>query len=960
MNPLFEGQGDTKEFYPEDLFPFIGKWAFCLVESGSVDIYFDDLETKKRLFLTTLHQGDLFFIQPQKEPKRLLGVFLEKTEIRILSAEKLLQKVALKPSLFEKLEAFQIKCLERILPQCFEEKTVFLQKSEEVFLKKGEKVLLQKRVKKEPFSLVFLKGSIELSRAKKPWSKGSFIPFFENLFLTALEDTKIRGEELVFSEEGDLFTFISQIYSFLLEEATRYLEEKKLEEKKMGEKIYDLDFRAKRDSEYFLASVLHPKMLDIFTGHESPLVSSLKLIAIHLKISFRGSSLKKGKDLSYDEEIRRLCFLSKIPFRKVHILQKFARKDAGPLLVFSKKSHKPFALIPKGPDQYFFIDPTSKEERIFKEEDFHSLEDVAYVFYKKLPEPPSRKNLLSFVAENQFRDIFTTILAGLLSGLLLLYIPLGVGWIFGITFSDQSFSLLYQIALGFLFVAFGFSLFTFVQSFAILRMETIIGNKMQAGIWDRLFKLPMSFFQKFSPGDLFQRVNAIDEMRQILNISTITGLFSGVFACFYLAIMLYRSWKLALFTSIPLLIGSFAYGIGAYIATQKNQSILEKKGKIYAFLVEMLSGITKLRTMHAETRAFSVWAKQFSQKKQEEIQVEKMVVFLRVLQTAFQMTATLFLYYGFSYLIREKAYINNDFTIGVFLSYLAAFGAFSAAIFSFSSEFVSLFAHIVPLWKRAKPVLEEETEMSDQKDFPPNLRGYIHLEKVFFRYDKQAPMLLQDINIEIGKGQFVAIVGPSGSGKSTLFKMLLGFFTPEKGRIFYDKITLETVDIVALRRQMGVVLQESAILGGSLRENILCGVDCSDERIMETLEIIGFADEVHQLPMGLDTFLAEGGSNISGGIKQRILLARALVKRPKILLLDEATSALDNVSQEIIRKNLESLQITRVVIAHRLSTIVGADNIYVLDKGKIVQEGTFEQLKSVEGAFQNLVQRQMM
>ena len=234
------------------------------------------------------------------------------------------------------------------------------------------------------------------------------------------------------------------------------------------------------------------------------------------------------------------------------------------------------------------------------------------------------------------------------------------------------------------------------------------------------------------------------------------------------------------------------------------------------------------------------------------------------------------------------------------------------------------------------------------------------LERVFFRYEPSQEHVLYDVSIHAAPGQFVAIVGPSGCGKSTLIRLLLGFESPGQGEIFYDRKDLQSLDTHELRKQLGVVMQDSAVFAGTIFENIMCARHVPPEQMMEAIELSGFDEVLAGLPMGLDTILTPEGATLSGGQRQRMLLARALINKPKVLILDEATSALDNLMQNRISNGLARRQITRIVIAHRLSTIRQADRIYVLDKGRIVQKGRFDELAQVSGRFRDLIGRQML
>jgi ABC-type bacteriocin/lantibiotic exporter with double-glycine peptidase domain len=263
------------------------------------------------------------------------------------------------------------------------------------------------------------------------------------------------------------------------------------------------------------------------------------------------------------------------------------------------------------------------------------------------------------------------------------------------------------------------------------------------------------------------------------------------------------------------------------------------------------------------------------------------------------------------------------------------------------------------LWERAEPILRSQPEYDANKVNPGTLKGRVALEEVTFGYREDGPPVLNRISLHAEPGEFVAIVGPSGSGKSTLFRLLLGFETPASGRVYYDNFDLQQLDLVAVRRQLGVVLQNGRIGTGSIFENITAGANLSHEDAWKAAQMAGFAEDIQQFPMGMHTVISEGGTNLSGGQRQRLLIARALVNQPKIILMDEATSALDNRTQMIVTESLDKLQVTRVVIAHRLSTIRNADRIYVVEGGRLVQVGTFEELVNSEGLFAQLVARQM-
>lgn len=266
---------------------------------------------------------------------------------------------------------------------------------------------------------------------------------------------------------------------------------------------------------------------------------------------------------------------------------------------------------------------------------------------------------------------------------------------------------------------------------------------------------------------------------------------------------------------------------------------------------------------------------------------------------------------------------------------------------------------IVPVYKSAKPILDAVPETDPSKPLAHDLTGKIELSHVNFRYRSDGPLILKDITLSIAPGEFVAFVGPSGAGKSTIFRMLLGFEKPDSGTIFYDGQDMSTLDIASIRQQMGVVLQNSTVFNGDIFQNIVCSAPYTLDQAWEAARMAGFEDDLKNMPMGMHTIVGDGGAGLSGGQRQRLIIARAIVGKPRLLMFDEATSALDNQTQAIVSRSLENMRATRVVIAHRLTTVMKADRIFVIDKGEVVQCGTYEELINQPGAFAELAKRQL-
>jgi ATP-binding cassette subfamily C protein len=301
---------------------------------------------------------------------------------------------------------------------------------------------------------------------------------------------------------------------------------------------------------------------------------------------------------------------------------------------------------------------------------------------------------------------------------------------------------------------------------------------------------------------------------------------------------------------------------------------------------------------------------------------------------------------------------------GRFLAFNLAFANLVSAVLAGCATSIGLL-DLLPMCQRIRPILAERPEFSAAVLEPVHLAGALALNRISFRYPGQdrGTKVLNDVSLQVRPGEFVAIVGPSGAGKSTVMRLLLGFETPDSGTVTYDGRELGTLDLRDVRRQIGVVLQQAQLMPSDIFSNIVgFAPDLGLDDAWQAARLAGLEEDIRAMPMGMHTLVGEGGGNLSSGQRQRLLIARAIVQRPRILLLDEATSALDNLTQSIITDSLTNQLpgVTRVVIAHRLDGIVKADRIYVLTDGRIVQSGRYDQLLDEPGPFRDLARRQML
>lgn len=436
--------------------------------------------------------------------------------------------------------------------------------------------------------------------------------------------------------------------------------------------------------------------------------------------------------------------------------------------------------------------------------------------------------------------------------------------------------------------------------------------------------------------------------------------FNSFFALLNLGLLFFYSFQLALvaiaIAAVNLAIALFSF----FISRQKMIPMQELSGEIFGLTVQLIAGVSKLRVADAEERAFAHWAKKFGSQLELMLSTEAIEDAVTLFNMILPTVSSILLYgLGVTLIAQAQAQGETGFSTGTFLACNAAFGTFVGGVTGLSGAFVSVM-QVSIIWERVKPILEEKPEVDDRKTDPGRLAGAVKLERVSFRYLKDAPLTLNKVTVEAKPGEFIALVGPSGSGKSTIVRLLLGFEQPEEGKIYYDSQDLAELDILAVRRQLGVMLQDGRINTSSIFNNISGGALVTFDEAWEAAKMAGFASDIEQMPMGMHTVISEGGTNISGGQRQRLLIARALVLKPKILIFDEATSALDNRTQATVSESLDSLRVTRIVVAHRLSTIRHADRIYVIVAGEVVQVGNFEELMAQPGMFADLMARQIM
>lgn len=683
-----------------------------------------------------------------------------------------------------------------------------------------------------------------------------------------------------------------------------------------------------------------------------PLLAACRLVGTAQGFALRAAP-GASPDRSPQQALRQLAKASNVRVRQVALKGQWWHDDNGPLLAWIEATGQPVALLPATPRRYTLENPQTGTTTPVTPQIAATLAPMGFMFYRPLPRRAlSAWDLLAFAVRDSKRDLAIVALAGAAVGLLALVVPLATGIIFDRVVPEAARNELFVIGLVLLTIAVASALFQILRGIALLRVEGKTTAALQAAMWDRLLSLPVSFFRNYSAGDLGTRVMGINTIRQAISGPVLNAVLSGVFSVFSLGLLFFYDRGLALIASGLVFLAFLVTTLTGYFQVRYQRALFELEGRISGTVLQFINGIAKFRVAGAQHHAFTTWADQFVQQRKLAYRARTIGNGLSVFNAAYPVITSLAIFAAVS------ASLQLGLSTGEFIAFNAAFAQLLFAALMLSSAFTSIFA-IVPVYERTKPILQTLPEVNEAKLDPGELRGGIEVNHVSFRYTEDGPLVLKDVSLQIQPGEFVALVGPSGSGKSSLLRLLLGFDQPETGAVYFDGQDLKNVDLESVRRQIGVVLQQGRIMSGLLLQNIIGSSLLTVDDAWEAARLAGLDDDIKRMPMGMFTMVSEGAGTLSGGQRQRLMIARAVANKPRIVFFDEATSALDNRTQEIVSRSLEHLQATRIVIAHRLSTISNAHRIFVVDKGQIVQTGTYNELIAQPGLFAELARRQI-
>lgn len=651
-----------------------------------------------------------------------------------------------------------------------------------------------------------------------------------------------------------------------------------------------------------------------------------------------------------DPAVPDVARISNFTCRQVVLESKWYQQECG--VLFGTWQDKPIALYPKKGKRYVLYD--GEQENPITEKLAAEISPKAYSVGRAFPRTRlTGKDLFCFCKKSIPRRAITAlVLLGLASTLIGILLPTLNQKIYDEYIALGDFGMVVQLCVLIGSFMLGNVFFSMVKKLTEYSVSCHVNYDLQNAVYWRIFQLPESFFRNYDSADLAQRLGQAGSAASQV-VTQITGAgFGMVFSLFYLWRMIQYSGKLTVWA----LIMSLVFALLSYFLETRSLRYetlqVEANGKAVAKLYQYLGGVDKIRMAGAEERAILEYLIPFTQEQKYEIQERRITAISETLADISTYLFSMVLYF----VIIQK---QQDISVGNFMAFNSAFGTFSAALLSLVTGAMQIY-RLKPVYIRLKPILDTQPEDDGQKQIVQSLEGEIELEHVSFAYDKESGNVLNDISMQIHPGEYVAIVGPSGCGKSTLLKLLLGFEEPAQGKIRYDGQSISGLDTHSLRRNLGVVLQDGKLIAGSIYDNIT--ITCTNatmKDVNEVIEAVGLKADIDQMPMGVQTVLSESGNTISGGQQQRILIARAIMNKPRILYFDEATSALDNLTQAKVCQSLDAMHVTRVVIAHRLSTVQNCDRILVFDKGRIQEEGTFESLMARKGLFYNMAKRQI-
>ena len=654
-----------------------------------------------------------------------------------------------------------------------------------------------------------------------------------------------------------------------------------------------------------------------------------------------------------DEILEYLLRPSGIMHRQVKLTRGWHSGAFGAMLGTKKDGGEVVAFIPDEHGSYHYFDTEKKKYCRIHSKNEALFDEDAEVFYKSLPSGKlGLSGLLKFIFETiSKRDWLIQGFAALIVTVTGLVTPRLLTYIFSFVIPSKNARALLASVVFMAFAVISGLFFTAIKSLLIGNITRKAKLQAEAAGMMRMLSLPADFFQGKAAGELALNMQYLPTLCETIISAVFSVGFSVLFSLLYIVQISSFAPRLALPAAIVLVLSVGIVAVDALIRTKISKRQMEAASKENGLTYALICGMQKIRLSGSEKRAFARWGDQYAKEAALQYHLPIFLTLSGTIVTAISLLG-IAAFYGIA--------VQSGVSAADYYAFSAAFGAVSAAITSISGMTASI-ALIKPMLEMLNPLLQTEPEISPDREVVTRLSGGIELNNVTFRYSEDMPAVIDDLSLKIHPGQYVAIVGKTGCGKSTLMRLMLGFETPQKGAVYYDGRDLTRLDLKSLRRRIGTVMQNGSLFTGDIYSNIVISAPyLSLDDAWDAAEKAGLKEDIERMPMGMFTFVSEGQGGISGGQKQRLMIARAIAPKPRILMFDEATSALDNITQKKVSQSLDALKCTRVVIAHRLSTIRQCDRIVVLDHGSIVEDGTYDELLAKGGFFSELVARQQV
>ena len=653
---------------------------------------------------------------------------------------------------------------------------------------------------------------------------------------------------------------------------------------------------------------------------------------------------------SFPDQLEYLCRPYGIMRRTVRLENDWYKNAVGAYLGTTKDGTK-VALIPNRFAGYHYVDTRTGKKISLNRQVAQQLEPEAICFYKPFPmKKLSIPVLIRYILESvPAADYARALVMIAITTILGMFTPRITHLIFEEVIPSGSMRLFMSVIVFSVCVNISSELIWGIKMLIDERVSTQMNISVQAAVMTRVISLPPEFFKNFSAGELTTKIQNFNSLCAMLYSGFMVTGVTSVFSLVYITQIFQYARELVV-PSLCIIAVTLGYSVFHTVirmnVSRKATKAVEKKNGLTYMLI---SGIQKIRLSGAEMRAFSRWTKAYTEEVRNTYGIPMSVLLSDSITVAITLVGNLVMYY---FAMQAKISVAD------YYAFTAAYAMVSGT-FSYLVGIGLQAANIRPVLEQVTPIMETLPEVGDDKKVVTNISGAIELSHVSFRYSETMPWVLEDLSLKIQPGQYVAIVGKTGCGKSTLLRLLLGFETPHKGAVYYDGKNINTLDLKSLRKKMGVVMQNGKLFQGDIFSNITISAPwLTLEQAWQAARLADIAEDIQAMPMGMHTIISEGNGGISGGQKQRLMIARAIAPSPKILMFDEATSALDNITQKKISQALDGLKCTRIVIAHRLSTIRHCDRIIVLDNGKIVEDGSYDDLIARGGMFAELVSRQ--